>query len=332
MKKILILLVLVLINSCSDDPAPSQNNTDVTPVEQDTAWKIFTQTTGLPTSNIVAVATAEDSTVWVGTSQGLSRFDGKNWKLFNKSITGKPTDNITCLLYHNGILWVGTPANGLLRYDGNQWLQYNEGNSDIPGNKIIAIDADNTNNIWIAASKGVGRLSNGLWWAHSLDSMHIISAITSITAKTPLNIAVGTQQNGVVRLRGSQWEKISTNIYSTNAILSVASRDSTLWLGTDFRGIFKYTTGNSGTFFNESNSVLPSNYVQLLKFDKDGRLWIGAGKGDILGGLAYNIGSVWKSYVTTNSKLPDNIVQAIDVDNRGYAWIGTRKGLARLKI
>jgi ligand-binding sensor domain-containing protein len=73
-----------------------------------TSW---TRKDGAP-SEILALAQTSDGFLWVGTREGLYRFDGLRFELY-KSPDGKalPDTNIQCLLaVPEGGLWVG--ANG----------------------------------------------------------------------------------------------------------------------------------------------------------------------------------------------------------------------------
>ena len=74
---------------------------------------IWTQERGLPQDTIRAITQTKDGYLWLGTDEGLARFDGYEFVVFNKSNGNLPDNSITALAAANdGGLWIGT-ANGL---------------------------------------------------------------------------------------------------------------------------------------------------------------------------------------------------------------------------
>ena len=71
-----------------------------------------------------------NNNVWIGTSQGIQRFDGVNWLNFNTSNSSQIlSDNIKDIYCaSNGDIWVGTDF-GVNRYDGVNWHSYTTTNS-----------------------------------------------------------------------------------------------------------------------------------------------------------------------------------------------------------
>lgn len=72
---------------------------------------------GLPFNNISAITQDSNGFVWIATEDGLSRYDGRVFKNFDKAALGLDSDFITYLCADaEGNLWVGTD-NGACRYD-----------------------------------------------------------------------------------------------------------------------------------------------------------------------------------------------------------------------
>src|SRR5579871_1112366 len=77
---------------------------------------VWTQAQGLPQDTIRAITQTPDGYLWLGTDEGLARFDGYDFITFTKDNGSLPSNSITSLLAgHDGNLWIGTP-NGLTRY------------------------------------------------------------------------------------------------------------------------------------------------------------------------------------------------------------------------
>ena len=74
---------------------------------------VWTQEHGLPQDTIRAIAQTTDGYLWLGTDEGLARFDGYDFTIFNKANGDLPSNSITALAAAgDGSLWIGT-SNGL---------------------------------------------------------------------------------------------------------------------------------------------------------------------------------------------------------------------------
>lgn len=83
--------------------------------------------------------------------------------------------------------------------------------------------------------------------------------------------------------------------------------------------------------FNDSNSLLPHNYISSIEIDKDGNKWIGTCGGYYQKtgmGVAKFDGTNWTIYDTSNSDLPCNVISEIAIDKNNKKWFCTYKGLA----
>lgn len=114
---------------------------------------------GLPSSTVNAFAEDSFGFIWVGTSDGLCRFDGYTFKVFRKSDdqkNGLSNNWITALLpTGNGDLWVGTEA-GLLYFDGRQ-EQFTQVHKqlNIEPVYISKILPDGQGNLWVGTKSGL---------------------------------------------------------------------------------------------------------------------------------------------------------------------------------
>src|SRR4051812_27925572 len=78
-----------------------------------TTW---TQAQGLPQDSVDAIAQTPDGYLWLGTSEGLARFDGYEFVKYTKSQGNLPSNSVVSLLAaRDGTLWIGT-SDGLASY------------------------------------------------------------------------------------------------------------------------------------------------------------------------------------------------------------------------
>ncbi|MCX7762138.1 MAG: hypothetical protein N2252_04785 [Candidatus Kryptonium sp.] len=124
--------------------------------------------------------------------------------------------------------------------------------------------------------------------------------------------------SGVLFSQNPEW----VNFTYGNDVYAVAIEGSYVWVGTSGGLVRLDRTTGAMTFYNRSNSGLPSNYVYSIAIDGRGNKWIGTW----FRGLAMFDGSRWKVYNMTNSGLPIDIVHSIAIDKQGNKWIGTYGG------
>ena len=97
--------------------------------------KVWTQEHGLPQDSIRAITQTSDGYLWLGTDEGLARFDGYEFVLFNKSNGDLPANSISALASaSDGTLWIGT-ASGLTQYRDRQFRTYTS-KQGLPDNTV----------------------------------------------------------------------------------------------------------------------------------------------------------------------------------------------------
>ncbi|MCB0031948.1 MAG: hypothetical protein KDE28_28755, partial [Anaerolineales bacterium] len=96
-----------------------------------------------------------DGAIWLGTQNGLLRFDGNNWS--ERLVLDGAVDGwITSLTFSaNGDLWAGTRA-GLYQYDGENWASIDT--SEPSNETIFDVEVDGTGTVWALTDSGLLRL------------------------------------------------------------------------------------------------------------------------------------------------------------------------------
>jgi len=81
---------------------------------------------GLPQNSVNAIRQTKDGYLWLTTSDGLVRFDGLRFTVFNKGNTKGINSNRFNLLFEarDGSLWVGTDDGGATHYKDHRFTTY----------------------------------------------------------------------------------------------------------------------------------------------------------------------------------------------------------------
>lgn len=262
---------------------------------------------GLSNSYINCLLQDNTGFLWIGTDDGLNRFDGYTIKVFRNKLNDKfsISDNIIWALFedHAGNIWIGTKTGGLNRY--------NPKTDKFENWNLTSSDAEKIN-------------------------------ITFICEDSKLNIWIGTYRNGLYRFnpiknKFDHWQNYpgKQKVLADNFVTSILEDQySNIWVGT-YSGLSLYTPDETNSTFKEvlKDIKIPVWYLACSSFYKD-NLWIGT----LNGLLRYDLHSqkVNALELPTNGDLHfGNSVSAVVEENyldERFLWISTYDGLVRIDL
>ena len=246
---------------------------------------------GLPGYDITSLAQTPDGFLWIGTTQGLLRFDGSSFTIFdNQNVKGLTNNTIRSLAVDPaghllvGAEWCGygTLVNGVYtrsnfpddhwnasRYlhsspDGSLWVGYQ-------GYRFIVRDHG------MRASEGAqARLSaradriaaDGLYTTGVVDLDNHGDALVSMVYGGLYKV---DKHNHVTKFQTTP--AITVNDFTS----MIRGGDGSIWCGTDANGLYQIK-GNAVKHFTTANGLC-SNTIHCLYVDSEGRLWIGTNSG-----------------------------------------------------
>ncbi|MBI4658630.1 MAG: hypothetical protein HY735_07245, partial [Verrucomicrobia bacterium] len=121
------------------------------------AFQTFTATNGLAGNIVSGFYSDPDDTVWIGTDNGVSVWDGQRFVAnYTRAKDRLVSSLVRCVFRDSrGVVWFGTPA-GATRYDGNVWstLTVRDG---LIGNDVRTICEDKAGAIWFGTANGITR-------------------------------------------------------------------------------------------------------------------------------------------------------------------------------
>jgi ligand-binding sensor domain-containing protein/signal transduction histidine kinase len=315
---------------------------------------------GLPQNTVRSVAQTGDGYIWVATREGLARFDGNGFVVFDKQNTPQLRSNdIRHLLpAARNVLWVSTSA-GLARLSGGEWTTFTAEHG-LPADDVEVAYEDRGGTLWVGTSAGLGRLRDGRFTTYTTRDGLPSNLVRSLFEDGAGVLWVGTG-DGLSRFSGGSFTNFGARDGLAAGGVDAIAGDAggRLWLGTP-EGLACYEQGRFKSYTTRDG--LPNNRVTSLRAGAEGTLWVGtsAGLGRLRGGrfethasgevLAQGIvlslfedaeGSLWvgtesgglhqlrdKKFATYTSKegLPSDLVKAIYEDRRGQVWVGTSGG------
>ncbi len=320
----------------SDNPGYESAMTRITPAVTDLAGSTrpasreylmenWQTSRGLPSNTVTSLLQTRDGWLWVGTTNGIARFDGQRFRTFGET-SGLPGLSVTCLVEDAmGTLWAGTEGSGLARWDGRRFHALATG-TDREGNTVLALGADPAGSLWVATRGGLQEVRGE---SITKRSGNIISRIIADSRGLWLTVASalwrwdGTALTRAQALGDSPLVPEERSLFSSLSALA-AGPDDTLWFGGANGYIGKFA-GGVATNFGEGHPILSSSVWELLAA-RNGDVWLGT-SGTGLGRL--RDGAILQ--FTTDDGLPTNSIRALCEDREGNVWAGTAGGgLTRL--
>ena len=274
---------------------------------------------GLPSNSVYAVRIDKNGNKWIGTSQGLVKYDNEKWVVYDTSNSALFNHRIIAIaIDSNNNVWCGTRDCGIAKVIDSQLINIEHNYLGV-GEFINWIIVDQIGRIWFALyGKGVIRY-DGSEWTDFFDSF-VNNEINALAVDKNSTIWISTRGGGYIIPKNSK-VVIGLNIYDyqqvINDIIYGISFDvnDNVWFGTD-DGLKKYS-GTKYYKYQENKTDLPNNDVRHVFIDKDNIKWVAT----IDGGLVKFDDSTWTVCNTSNSILPHDYVSFINRDINDDMWL-----------
>lgn len=311
--------------------------------------QVWARGDGLPVNAVLSLAQSRAGDLWIGTANGLARFDGEKFEtLSRRKSPALWHDDIEALAEDDsGGLWIGTLGGLNVLRDG-VLTAYRLGAAQ-PCVLSLFIRGPI---VWVGTERGLYRIDR----AHPDVVRFFRTGRVRAVAELPDGrVAVGSEQ-GLLVLDGSGWRPYGAPLDGIGRVLAILpERDGSMWLGTShglyslrggrlsraetggrpsvIRALLRTRSGGiwvgarEGLFRLEGDvprlatASLANEVVPALLEDRDGDLWAGT----ISSGLV-RIGKDPVSTIDFGDFLSDLSVWAVEADSRGRVWFGTAKG------
>lgn len=264
-------------------------------------------------NTIWALAQSRDGYIWFGSEEGLARFDGVRFRLFDRA-GGQATPGLNVLALcpdRDGALWIGSYDAGLF-HEARSGIQPARSLRGRGGQSIRSIVQGVDGVVWVGAQGGLYRRVPGVDDFTRVEGFESVQALAGGGAGR-LWVASGTRLT--VLSEGGARRSVALPQAGVSALAE--GPDGRVWIGTA-RGLLALD-GNGFTTYSTRDG-LPNDFVQALLFDRHGSLWVGTN-----GGLGRFRASSFEA-LTVADGLPSNLITSLLEDQEGGLWIATRGG------
>lgn len=337
---------MFLFTLCTVQPGFSQfnksQNKDV-PEIKSYAVKTYNINNGLPSNGTTCALKDRNGFLWVGTQNGLCRFDGYSFKTFinvpgdSTSLTNNYINTI--IEDKSGRIWVGT-LDGLNLLDPlterfKRFIHQDGVQASLSNNKIWALLADADNNIWIGTDDGFDHFNEKTKNFEIFQPNPAVStsikgkSVNSILEDKTGNLWLGNWSGGLNKFNKRTKAFVNflqpqkDNERNPNDVWYISlDDDGNIWVGTYWKGLFKFDVKTEKfTAFpspaNENQSVFRilnlGNHLMVL-CGSDGFYWFNT------------LNNTWQKIENLTSFQQAGIFR----DNNGIIWLCSMEGLTKL--
>lgn len=311
---------------------------------------------GLPQSTVRCITQTHDGYLWIGTWNGLARFDGVKMTVFNGLNTEALYPSVMSMHEdRRHRLWIGSDGGGVVQYMNGKFTKF-DSTDGIPATRILSMDEDQEGRMWFATELGI--------FVHSDDRfLHFTEAdgLPRTYASQAESMPDGRMLLGFVgpgayvRLLGDSLVIEST--FALSGYRGTMDSTGTYWYAVRGKGLIRRQNDRetvdrrlAGKFLTEvyltrnglrwvltpaNVFVVSGGQIQILDVidgvtlenitclfeDAEGNIWMGKEGGGVL-----RVRKKQVEMITTSNGLLSNAVMCGIEDRQGTLWIGTWAG------
>lgn len=325
---------------------------------RDYFFETWNTRSGLPHNSINSLAQTQDGYLWIGTWEGLARFNGQEFKLFTRSeITDLPDSGIRALTptSEGGLLIAGSRG-GISVYQHRQWDT--QPNAQAMVNHIFKSKNDD---LWLAlesdgvfyrsanSSKDTPIIQNvsayriiedtkGVIWAATSDGLYKIvnykptlmtpqqglpdAPVYTLLITRDGRLVIGSEKGARV-LNDDVFESPHPQLDTESISSLLEDNHGDLWFGTINKGVLRLSV--DGLEQLDAQNGLPANRILSLLQDRENSIWVGTNAG------VFRLREAPFSSWSKKRGLSSDYVRTVMSHSDGSLWIGGSTGLDRLQ-
>jgi signal transduction histidine kinase/streptogramin lyase len=273
---------------------------------------------GLPNNTVNAVTQTRDGYLWLGTDEGLARFDGVHCRVFGLA-DGLRNLQISALLEDSrGGLWIGTAGGGVSRMIHGEITTYSV-QDGLAGDSISSFVEATNGEVWIGTHTGLSRWHDGVFTpvAKELGPMLVFDLAKDRQGA----IWAATLHNGLLhfadgKFSNAEWKAATSNENPRCVFVDSKNR---VWAGLREKAILCLADGTWTRY--GTNEGFPEVVTYRLAETADGTIWAGSWNE----GLYYLQNGRFNA-LQKKDGLSNNAILTLFAGREQFLWVGTQSG------
>ncbi len=308
----------------------------------------FTTADGLPSDRVWALAQDDKGVIWIGTEEGLARWDGARF-----TRVGESRPWILALLpAAGGDLWVATESGLMIARDGQfqqtiirkpvmalapspgggiwmartrSLLRYRDGQTtEIPVQRpVFALKTDRQGNVWVGSEVGLFRIDDR---TDTLVPMDPERWVLALLEDREGSLWTGSRLGAIAQLKAPEVRNLGApeGLGGAMAFAALAAHDGSVWTSV-IGGMARFAEGRFTTF--RTGPDFSARTPLSLAEGRDGSIWIAS----LDDGLHRFRDGRFESYRQKTGHLPSDEVSSVLVDRAGSLWLAweNQPGISR---
>lgn len=282
---------------------------------------------GLPQSTVASIVQTGDGYLWLATLDGLVRYDGVRFRVFDKSNSANlPSNRIFNLQVDNeDSIWIMHDTGFLSRYRKGLFRAFSE-NDGLPDGKILQLGNDGNGGLLVRTTKGLmgfdgerftrWTATGGAPDAKFLPYFSPSGARWELSRQSLTRYKDGIQTT--YALPAEFEEKVQSEAGLNEMARLFEDRSGTLWLTLMPGHVFKL---ENGTILRVNADEMESAMIIEINQDADGNMWFATiRKG------ACRLNQNGLNCIGSSNGLQSNYLRKLFLDREGTFWFGTNNG------
>jgi ligand-binding sensor domain-containing protein/signal transduction histidine kinase len=303
---------------------------------------VFTSEQGLSQNNASSVVKDRNGFIWVGSGDGLNRFDGYSFIPFSHSDSDSTSisNNVIrdLLLDSKGRLWVGT-YNGLNLYSDEKetfrkFLANPADDNSISQNTILCLLEDKSHNLWVGTYWGLNKINLETftitrYYYHADGTGLVDNAINALLEDRNGKIWACTGK-GISIIGSKGVEKTipqsdaSDGLTSTFIVNIVQDSTGSIYLASNGSGVLRLENEDDQTFeyftYKANKPTIGNDIIAKLGIDRNGLLLVGTDGAGLF--RHEGDGKFTQILLRGNPILNNGSIHEIFIDEQNNYWVG----------
>jgi ligand-binding sensor domain-containing protein/signal transduction histidine kinase len=317
-QRLALLAGLLLLSAGASSPAVSTNSVMPYRIR---AWQTDD---GLPQNSVYAITQTPDGYLWVGTREGLARFDGARFVALGDNAPAELSRGwITALCAsRDGSLWIGCEGYGLTRFKDGRFTRFSEADG-LLSNLIRCLLEDKDGALWIGTEGGLSRYKDGRLKNFTEKNGLASNSVKGICEDHRGDLCIATLRGLCTLDKEGIIHGAETAPRTPSVALKFVCEDrlGRLWTGSN-EGL-DCLEGEKVTSYGLKEG-LPDLIATVALEDRSGQLWVGT-----YHGVARLVGGKVMPRPIAERGFGD-LIYALFEDREGNLWVGGQDGLYRL--
>ena len=293
------------------------------------AHRIWGLEEGLVEPTIYSILQTRNGYLWLGTQDGLIRFDGLRFRLFDESTEIPFPRSLVRSLYEDkrGDLWIGSVGSGLGRLSAQGEFRRYTTKDGLPSDDVFWVSSDAKGRLLLSTDRGLATFEQGRFRVFTA-----ANGLPSNNLRFTCADRAGNQWVTGIDFGAGKWDGARFAAYQPAGAARSASgrvtaldcaQDGSVWVGAN-ETLTQITSSGSHQFSTEDG--LPEGPVSALTDSADGTVWIGTRDGVSRYRKSADGRREFSTYRTKDG-LSHSSVLSLYLDRENSLWAGTKNGL-----